>query len=112
MGTLDRPQSTARADANGAAVASILAAGLGAFAVGFFVVLNEAGVFAAPTLYGPAGGVSGRTTFAVLAWLAAWAVLHARWKGREISPGRVFRLALVLIGAGMLGTFPPLWGLL
>jgi hypothetical protein len=93
-------------------MASLLAAGVGAFAMGLFVILNEAGLFAAPTLYGPAGGVTGRTTFATLVWLAAWAVLHARWKAREIPPSRVFGLTLVLIGAGILGTFPPLWGLL
>ena len=112
MATVDRPQSTNLAEANGAAMASALAAGVGAFAMGLMVVLNEAGLFAAPALYGPAGGVTGRTTFATLVWLAAWGVLHARWKAREIAPGRVLVLTLVLIGVGMLGTFPPLWNLL
>lgn len=112
MATVIRPPSTRLADANGPAMASVLAAGIGAFAVGLFVILNEAGLFAAPALYGPAGGVTGRTLFATLAWLAAWAVLHARWRGREIAPGRVCGLTLVLVGAGILGTFPPLWGLL
>ena len=54
---------------NGAALASFLAAGIGAFAVGFFVIVNEAGLFAAPALYGPSGGVSGRTSFAAVTWL-------------------------------------------
>lgn len=97
--------------ANGGAIAAFLAAGIGAFAVGVFVVLNEAGVFAAPALYAPAGGVSGRTTLAVLVWLVAWAVLHARWRGREMSAGRVFTVALVLIALGLLATFPPVWAL-
>ena len=39
------------------------------YIVGFFVLLNETGIFEAPTLYEPAGGVSGRTTLAVAAWL-------------------------------------------
>jgi hypothetical protein len=112
MAVAVRPQSTTPAEANGAAMASALAAGVGAFAMGLFVVLNEAGLFAAPTLYGPAGGVTGRTTFATLVWLAAWGVLHARWRAREIAPGRVLVLTLVLIGVGVLETFPPLWGLL
>lgn len=112
MATTTHPQSTTPSDANGAAMAAMLAAGIGAFAMGLFVILNEAGVFAAPTLYGPAGGVTGRTTFATLVWLAAWALLHARWRAREIAPGRVFGLTLALIGAGILGTFPPLWALL
>ena len=53
---------------------AFLAAGIGAFAVGLFVLLNEMGLFAAPALYEPAGGVSGRTTFAVVAWLVVVAV--------------------------------------
>lgn len=111
MATDLRPPSTTLADANGAALASVLAAGIGAFTMGLFVILNEAGLFAAPTLYGPAGGVSGRTTFATVLWLAAWGVLHARWRTREIAPGRVLVLTLVLVGVGVLGTFPPLWPL-
>jgi hypothetical protein len=112
MTTTLRPQTAAAVDANGAAMACVLAAGIGAFAVGLFVILNEAGVFAAPALYAPAGGVTGRTTFATLVWLAAWGVLHARWRAREIAPARIFGLTLGLIGVGVLGTFPPLWALL
>src|SRR5687768_4967241 len=97
---------------NGATMAAILSAGIGAFAVGFVVILNEAGLFAAPALYGPAGGVSGRTTFAVVIWLIGWAVLHGRWKHRQLEPGRVHTLTLLLIGAGVLLCFPPLWALL
>jgi hypothetical protein len=109
MATAIRRHSTTPADVNGAAMAAMLAAGIGAFAMAFFVIVNEAGLFTAPTLYGPAGGVSGRTTFATLVWLLVWGVLHARWRAREIAPGRVFRLTLALVGAGVLGTFPPLW---
>ena len=98
--------------ANGAALASFLAAGIGAFAMGFFVILNEAKIFAAPTLYAPAGGVSGRTTFAVVVWLVAWAQLHRRWKGRRLETRRTFAVTLVLAGLGLLGTFPPVWRLL
>jgi hypothetical protein len=112
MAAAVRPRSTTLPEANGAAMASALAAGVGAFAMGLFVVLNEAGRFAAPTLYGPAGGVTGRTTFATLVWLGAWGVLHVRWRARELAPGRVLALTLVLIVLGMLGTFPPLWSLL
>lgn len=97
--------------ANGAAMAAFLAAGIGAFAVGFWVILSEAGVFAAPTLYRPAGGVSGRTTFGVLTWLVAWALLHARWRGRSVAPRTVFIATLVLTFLGLLFTFPPVWGI-
>lgn len=105
-------ERTDQAITNGAALAAYLAAGIGAFAMGLFVILNEADVFAAPSLYAPAGGVSGRTTFAVVAWLIAWGVLHRLWNGRQRDSGRVRVVALLLIGLGVLLTFPPVWGLL
>ena len=98
--------------ANGAALASFLAAGIGAFAVGFFVIVNEAGLFAAPALYGPAGGVSGRTTFAVVTWLIGWAVLHRRWKDRQLESRGVYTAALLLIALGVALSFPPVWQIL
>jgi hypothetical protein len=98
--------------ANGAALAAVLAAGIGAFAVGFFVILNEAGLFTAPSLYGPAGGLSGRSTFAVVAWLVAWGALHARWRGRDVAAARVLMWTLVLVALAVVMTFPPVWGLL
>ncbi|HUF25412.1 MAG TPA: hypothetical protein VMM18_00420 [Gemmatimonadaceae bacterium] len=97
---------------NGPAWAALLSAGIGAFATGLIVVLNEIGLFTAPALYAPAGGVSGRTTFAVLIWLVAWAVLHARWKEREIDSVRVASATLLFVVLGIVGTFPPLWSLL
>lgn len=96
---------------NGAAMASVLAAGIGAFAVGLIVILNEAGVFAVPALYGPAGGVSGRTTLAALIWLIGWAVLHHRWKRRQVDARGLQVLALLLAGLGILLTLPPVWQL-
>ena len=96
---------------NGAALASFLAAGIGSFAVGVFVILNETGLFAAPALYGPAGGVSGRTTFAALAWLVAWVALHRRWQARELAPQRIYVAALTLLVVGIVLCFPPVWQL-
>lgn len=95
---------------NGAAMAAFLGAGIGAFAVGLFVLLNELGLFTAPALYPPAGGVSGRTTFAMVVWLVAWGVLHARWRDREVAAGRVAVVIAVLTALGILGTLPPFWG--
>lgn len=96
---------------NGAALASMLGAGVGALAMGIIVILNETGLYAAPALYAPAGGVSGRTTFAAVAWLVAWAVLHVRWRGRHVESRRVQAVTLVLIGVGVLLLFPPIWTL-
>ena len=106
MATMDDKRE---AVTNGAALASFLAAGIGAFAVGFFVIVNETGLFAAPALYGPAGGVSGRMTFAAVVWLIGWAVLHSRWKNRELESRRVYAATLVLITVGVILSFPPVW---
>jgi hypothetical protein len=96
---------------NGAAMAAVLSAGIGAFAVGFVVILNETGLFTAPALYGPAGGVSGRTTIAAAIWLVAWLVLHVRWRTRQVESRRAFLTTLALILGGIVLTFPPVWGL-
>lgn len=97
---------------NGSALAAVLAAGIGSVAMGVFVLANEAGLFVAPSLYAPAGGLSGRSTFAVLVWLVAWGVLHARWRGHDVAASRIFAWTLLLIAAGLLATFPPVWSLL
>jgi len=103
--------SVSAAPPNGAVWAAILASGIGGFGVGLMVILNESGIFAAPTLYGPAGGVSGRTTIAAVIWLVSWAVLHRLWRNREVDGGRVMAIAAALVLLGLVGTFPPVWSL-
>jgi hypothetical protein len=100
---------------DGASLAAVFAAGIGAFAMGLFVVLHVVGLYSAPGLYGPAGGVSGRTAFAVLVWLVAWALLHRRWRTKVPAPegvGRVIAATVALVVLGLVATFPPLWELL
>lgn len=105
-------ERTPDATVNGPALASLLAAGIGAFTLGFIVILNEASLFAAPTVYAPAGGVSGRTTLAVLIWLVAWGGLHRRWRQRQMEGRGVHVLSWILIGLGILLTLPPVWALI
>lgn len=112
MATVSSSKAPVLAGRNGAAMAAVLGAGIGSCAMGAIVLLNEAGLFAAPSLYGPAGGVTGRTTFATIAWLLAWSVLHARWKSREVPPGPVFTWTVVLVVFAIVATFPPVWGVL
>ena len=97
---------------NGAALAAFIAAGIGAFTLGLVVILNEAGVFTVPALYAPAGGVSGRTTIAVIVWLLSWALLHRRWSGRQIEDRRIHALTLILTTLGVVLNLPPIWKLL
>jgi hypothetical protein len=112
MAIVSHSQSPALITTNGAAMAAVLGSGVGSFAMALFVLLNEAGLFAAPTLYGPAGGVTGRTTFATIVWLLAWGVLHARWKHHDVAPGPVLASTIALVVLAIVGTFPPVWGLL
>lgn len=97
---------------NGSALAAFLAAGVGAFAMGGLCILHEGGVFVAPSIYAPAGGLSGRVAIACFIWLAAWAVLHRQWHRRQRSAAGVLLTAGILLGLGLLGTLPPVWGLL
>ena len=94
---------------NGPAAAAILASGVGSLALGLFTCLTQAmaGLNRALSFYDPAGSLSGETTLAVVAWLAAWAILHLLWKREQVDFGKVFVATLILIALGLLGTFPP-----
>src|SRR5690606_25128686 len=96
---------------NGSALAAFTAAGIGAFAMGLISLLDAAGVFAVPALYDPAGGVTGRTTLAVLIWLIAWWILHARWRNRDLEAGRMHTIAVLLAVGGIVLALPPVWSL-
>lgn len=96
---------------NGAALAASVAAGVGAFAMGLISLLNAVGALPVPALYGPAGGVTGRTTLAVLVWLVAWAVLHRRWRDRNAQASRVHAATILLIVMGIVLALPPTWTL-
>lgn len=95
---------------NGAGAAAMLAAGAGSFLLGVFAILGDQSaawkkffIFSKPT-----GPLSGVTTSAIVAWLLAWAVLHARWSKRDVSLGPICAAAFALLILGLLLTFPPL----
>ncbi|MCH8281818.1 MAG: hypothetical protein IIC96_14175 [Chloroflexi bacterium] len=98
---------------NGPAAAAILASGIGSLALGLFTCLTQAlaSFNGALSFYGPAGSLSGETTLAVVAWLAAWAILHRMWIRQQVDFGKVFVATLILIALGLLGTFPPFFQL-
>jgi len=88
--------------------AAIIAAGVGCLALGIFTTLAEASesvkeFFEWSVRVGP---LSGKTISAVIVWLIAWAVLYAALRSRPFETRRAFVIALVLIGLGVLGTFP------
>jgi hypothetical protein len=98
--TADKPE--------GPIAAAILAAGIGSFALGLFTTLAEAseGFKEFLNFYDPVGPLSGKTIGAVVVWLLAWAVLHLAYRHKAVESRRELAVSLVLIGLGLLGTFP------
>ena len=96
---------------DGTALAAFVSAGVGAFAMGLISLLNAIALLPVPTLYDPAGGVTGRTTLALLLWLASWVVLHVRWRHRDMDTRGPHALTIGLITIGILLALPPVWSM-
>ena len=98
---------------NGGIVAAVVAAGVGCAALGVVTVAAVAFPSFADflTLYAPAGPLTGKATVAVLIYLIAWVNLHARLRDRELHLFRAFLLTMALLVVGLIGTFPPVYGL-
>jgi hypothetical protein len=88
--------------------AAIIAAGIGAAALGAFTTLAEASTGVKDWLQWSeaVGPLSGQTVMTVIVWLVAWAGLHVALRSKPDHPGRALTIGLVLIGLGVLGTFP------
>jgi len=94
---------------NGPVAAAFLAAGIGSFALGLFTTGAAAfeGVANALRWSRPVGPLAGKSTLAVIIWLAAWVVLGSLWRGKEVRLAPIYRWSLVLLALGLLITFPP-----
>ena len=95
--------------ANGPAMAALLSAAIGCFALGILTVFCEASesVYRFMQMYPATGALSGKVIVSILVWIGAWAVLSRRWRGRDIAVRGVTWMIGVLIVLGILGTFPP-----
>lgn len=93
--------------------AAIIAAGIGAAALGVFTVLAEASTSIKNWLAwsNDVGPLSGKTIMAVIVWIVAWAALHIAMRRTRYETRRAGIIALILIGLGLLGTFPPFFQL-
>lgn len=94
---------------NGSGSAAILAAGIGAFVLSLLAIAADkvASIKQLMVFYKPTGPLSGVTTSAILVWMVTWAILNARWRGRNVAAPRVSAVALILLGLSLLLTFPP-----
>jgi hypothetical protein len=99
---------------NGPGAAAILAAGAGSLALGVFALAGDAAprLKALLSVWPPSGPLSGVSSAAILVWIGAWLVLDRRWRRREVDLARVNTAAFVMLGGGLLLTFPPFMDLL
>ena len=92
----------------GKALAAMVAAGIGSAAFGVLTTLAEVspGLKNVLNVYDPVGPLSGKTTVAVVIWLMTWYALARRWRVRPPVMKSALVATFVLIGVGVVGTFP------
>ncbi|HRQ40200.1 MAG TPA: hypothetical protein PLD25_20000 [Chloroflexota bacterium] len=97
--------------ATGSAAATFIASGIGALFLGLMTTGAEfsVGLKDALNWWNPVGPLAGKTGIAVLTWLISWVLLNTLWKNKEIDLRKSFIITLVLIGLGVLFTFPPIF---
>ncbi len=57
------------------------------------------------------GNLTGKTWMAILAWLISWAILANKWGDQKVDFGKIYKATLILVGLGLLATFPPFFDL-
>lgn len=101
---------------NGPAAAALLAGGIGSAAMGLITLVYElddkSGFSKSMTWYKPVGGLSGKSSWAIIIFFVSWAILHFVWKDKDTNFARISSLAITLLFVGLIGTFPPFWHLL
>lgn len=93
----------------GPAAAAMISAGIGSLVLGLLTTGAEfsTALKDALKLYAPAGPLSGKTTFAIVAFLVSWIILGFMWKDKESNLKSAYTWTLVLVALGFLLTFPP-----
>ena len=93
---------------DGPLAAALLAAGIGAFALGLLTTMAEAstGFRERLIMNGGVGPLSGKTIWATVFFVVAWAVLAARLRDRDGLLRSATLIFVVLTVLGLLGTFP------
>ena len=99
---------------NGSVAAAMLAAGIGCLVLGLATSLAQGSKAIGNMLnfYDPVGPLGGKTIVAVVVWLVAWGVFAGKWKDQSADFGKVYKVTLILVGLGLLGTFPLFFDLL
>lgn len=98
---------------NGPVAAALVAGGIGSTALGLFTVLAEAsaGIKNALNWYNPVGPLTGKSLLGIFAFFVSWGLLHFMFKDKNVNFNRAATIAFVLLGLGLLFTFPPFFDL-
>lgn len=93
---------------NGPVAAALIAGGIGATTIGLMTVLAEASepIKNALNWYNPVGPLTGKSLVGVIVFFVSWIVLHVIFRGKDVNFARATTIALILLGLGLLGTFP------
>ena len=96
---------------DGVAAAAVLASAIGVFITGSLTTLAEISQLlkTALTWSGAVGPLIGKTGVGVIVWLILWPILHAIWRGKEVTFSAIYTVSLILIALGWLLTFPPVF---
>lgn len=97
-----------QAENNGSIVAAMLAAGIGCLVYGILICLAQGSKAIGGMLnfYNPVGPLGGKTGVAVVFWLVAWGILGSKWQDQSLDFGKMYKVTLILVGLGLLGSFP------
>ena len=109
-----RSESVERPKPNGPVLAALLASGIGSTVLGVLTTLSQshAGFRALMDIDKNlgfnvgVGPLSGKTVYAVAAWLIAWAIAGYVMRGKSYGERPFFIATFVLVAIGLLGTFP------
>src|SRR5215217_5465040 len=89
---------------NGAAVA----AAIGSAALGLIIPISEAlpAFKNALNWYSPVGPLMGKTLVSVIVYFVAWFILHRAWNDRDVAFSKIWKISLILLAIGFIGSFP------
>ena len=103
------PVAAADARPNGPVAAALLATGIGSLVLAIMVIVAEASEsFKESIAYSDdVGPLSGKTIWAVVAFVVSWGVLGAVLRRRDVDLNKIALIAGVLLALALIGTFAP-----
>lgn len=109
MATQSLPEN--KTTSTGPAAAAMIAGGIGTLMIGVLTTgaVISSGLKSFLNWWNPAGPLTGKTGVGVIVWLVSWLILNTLWKDKESNLRGAFIITLVLVGIGVILTFPPVF---